>query len=114
MKKETMCKRIFLLAIFFVVITPLFSETWIYEKEVVIIQVGEEENEISVIDHEFEQDEGPTSFTIDEDENIYIRTRRKNIIKKFDASKWPILDSGLLGPVTLVPVKFLNTEGRKK
>jgi hypothetical protein len=84
MKKETMCKRIFLLAIFFVVITPLFSETWIYEKEVVIIQVGEEENEISVIDHEFEQDEGPTSFTIDEDENIYIRTRRKNIIKKFD------------------------------
>lgn len=34
--------------------------------------------------------------------------------KKFDASKWPILDSGLLGPVTLVPVKYLNTEGRKK
>jgi len=28
--------------------------------------------------------------------------------KKFDASTWPIMDSGLLGPVTLVPQKLIS------
>jgi hypothetical protein len=79
-----MCKRTFLLTIFFVVITSLFSETWIYEKEVVIIPVGEEEHEIRLNYNDKEMQSGPTSFAIDEEENIYIRTSRKNILKKFD------------------------------
>ena len=28
--------------------------------------------------------------------------------KNFDASNWPIMDSGLLGPVTLTPVRYIN------
>jgi hypothetical protein len=28
--------------------------------------------------------------------------------QKFDASDWPLMDSGLLGPVTLVPVKLMD------
>jgi hypothetical protein len=31
---------------------------------------------------------------------------------KFDASNWPLLDSGLLGPVTLTPIATLNPAGR--
>ena len=30
------------------------------------------------------------------------------LYKKFDASTWPVMDSGLLGPVTLTPVKQVN------
>ena len=79
-----MCKRTFLLTIFFIMLTSLFSETWIYEKEVIIIPVGEKENEIRLNYNGVDMTSGPTSFTIDEDENIYIRTSRKNILKKFD------------------------------
>ena len=31
--------------------------------------------------------------------------------KPFDASNWPLTDSGLLGPVTLTPVKTICPEG---
>ena len=79
-----MCKKNLLLAIFFIVITSLFAETWIYEKEVVIIPIGEKENEIRLNYTGVDITAGPTSFAIDEDENIYIRTSRKNILKKFD------------------------------
>ena len=30
------------------------------------------------------------------------------LYKKFDATIWPVMDSGLLGPVTLTPVKHIN------
>ena len=79
-----MFKSNFLLVIFIVVITSLFAETWIYEREVVIIPVGEKENEIRLNYNEYEERSGPTSFAIDEDENIYIKTSRGNILKKFD------------------------------
>lgn len=82
--EETMLKRTFLLAVLVIAITSLFAETWIYEKEVIVIPVGEEENEIRLNYNGFEMSTGPTSFTIDEDENIYIRTSRGNILKKFD------------------------------
>ncbi|MCD4828433.1 MAG: hypothetical protein K8R90_03260 [Candidatus Cloacimonetes bacterium] len=67
------------------------AETWIYEKTVVELPMGEADNQLSLrlapeccegMDEGM--DEGPTSFTIDEDENIYVITRRKDIIKKFD------------------------------
>src|SRR5262249_35813757 len=32
--------------------------------------------------------------------------------RPLDAANWPLLDSGLLGPVTLKPVKFLETGER--
>ncbi len=63
------------------------AETWIYEKTVVDLPMGEAEDQLSLIlapDGYEAMDEGPTSFTIDEDENIYVKTRRKDIIKKFD------------------------------
>ncbi|MCD4828436.1 MAG: hypothetical protein K8R90_03275 [Candidatus Cloacimonetes bacterium] len=63
------------------------AETWIYEKTVVELPMGEAENQLGLIlapDGYEELDSGPTSFTIDEDENVYVLTRRKNIIKKFD------------------------------
>ena len=63
------------------------AETWIYEKTVVELPMGEEEDQLSLrlVPEGYEGlAEGPTSFTVDEDENIYVRTRRKNIIKKFD------------------------------
>ena len=31
------------------------------------------------------------------------------LYKKFDASTWPIMDSGLLGPITLTTVKQINS-----
>ena len=77
-------KRMMLLAIFVLMITGLFAETWIYEKKVVIIPIGEKENEIRLNYDNKELQSGPTSFAIDEDENIYIRTSRANILKKFD------------------------------
>ena len=79
-----MFKRNLLSVIFIVVITTLFAETWIYEKEVVIIPIGEEEHEIRLNYTGVDMTDGPTSFAIDEDENIYIKTSRKNILKKFD------------------------------
>jgi len=65
----------------------LAAETWIYEKTVVELPMGEAENQLSLqlVPEGFEElDAGPTSFTVDEDENIYVLTRHKNIIKKFD------------------------------
>ena len=76
--------KIILLAIFMLMITGLFAETWIYEKKVVIIPIGEKGNEIRLNYDNKELQSGPTSFAIDEDENIYIRTSRANILKKFD------------------------------
>ncbi len=75
--------RHFLLAIVLMACSLLTAETWIYEKTVVKLPMGEEDGQLSVryMDN---MHEGPTSFTIDEDENIYVKTRRKNIIKKFD------------------------------
>ncbi len=79
--------KYFLLAIVLMAYSLLVAETWIYEKTVVELPMGEAENQLSLVlvpDGYEEMDSGPTSFTIDEDENIYILTRRKNIIKKFD------------------------------
>ncbi len=61
----------------------LAAETWIYEKTVVELPMGEGEGQLSLRRWD-DMHEGPTSFTVDEDENIYVLTRHKNIIKKFD------------------------------
>ncbi len=61
----------------------ILAETWIYEKTVVELPMGEGEGQLSVRRWD-DMHEGPTSFTIDEDENIYVLTRRKDIIMKFD------------------------------
>ncbi len=79
--KHTFC------ILFLMAIGLLLAETWIYEKTVVELPMGEEEGQLSVriVPRDYDcLDEGPTSFTVDEDENIYLLTRRKNIIKKFD------------------------------
>ena len=79
-----MKKLVTILFVLLVFISGLFSETWIYKREVVIIPVGEKENEISLNDYKDGQQEGPTRFVVDEDENLYLKTSRLNIIKKFD------------------------------
>ncbi len=79
-------KHIFCI-LFLMAIGLLLAETWIYEKTVVELPMGEEEGQLSlrlVPEGIEELDAGPTSFTVDEDENIYVLTRRKDIIKKFD------------------------------
>jgi len=32
------------------------------------------------------------------------------LYKEFDASKWPLVDSGLLGPVRLIPMKKIDPQ----
>ncbi len=79
----------FTFAIMLMVCSLLAAETWIYEKTVVELPMGEAENQLSLqlVPEGYEElDSGPTSFTVDEEENIYILTRRKNIIKKFDVN----------------------------
>ena len=61
------------------------AETWIYEKTVVNLPMGEEDDQLSLI-YQDDMHFGPSSFAVDEDGNVYIRTRHGNIIKKFDKS----------------------------
>ena len=79
-----MKKLVTILFVLFIFAVGLFSETWIYKREVIIIPVGDKENEIKINYNKYEMGAGPTSFVLDEDENIYIRIGIKNIIKKFD------------------------------